>query len=388
MKLSKFDVLLYLEECRGREELVRVIRQNAIHKKVSERTISNRLRKLRNDDLISEHLELNEDNPRLWNLLAFLHWSRLRGRDYNKSLMDKSKNIFARILSGRKIKLSKIRKKTGLSKPTVMKYIRVLEGGNLIGRIKERPLKLSVRFNDLTFFYVNLLGYDLDSFTGEFSIPRLREIHSKELREKLIELHTYSTTVTEGNTATEEDVERIFDNHPVNLTPREITEIINAREAIEYIHKLRDEEMTIRQIRRVHEILMKGLVEKPGRFHYGRKRIIGSETKLLQSKDEIYSSLEAMLNFHHEYRGEIDARILAAIIHFVFVTIHPFADGNGRVGRLLHSWVLLKENLPLFVFDPNRKNEYFNLLEEGRKNSIDGFIDFCLNEHARVLKRL
>jgi len=388
MKLSKFDVLLYLEECRGREELVRVIRQNAIHKKVSERTISNRLRKLRNDDLISEHLELNEDNPRLWNLLAFLHWSRLRGRDYNKSLMDKSKNIFARILSGRKIKLSKIRKKTGLSKPTVMKYIRVLEGGNLIGRIKERPLKLSVRFNDLTFFYVNLLGYDLDSFTGEFSIPRLREIHSKELREKLIELHTYSTTVTEGNTATEEDVERIFDNHPVNLTPREITEIINAREAIEYIHKLRDEEMTIRQIRRVHEILMKGLVEKPGRFHYGRKRIIGSETKLPQSKDEIYSSLEAMLNFHHEYRGEIDARILAAIIHFVFVTIHPFADGNGRVGRLLHSWVLLKENLPLFVFDPNRKNEYFNLLEEGRKNSIDGFIDFCLNEHARVLKRL
>jgi len=388
MKLSKFDVLLYLEECRGREELVMAIRQNAIHKKVSERTLSNRLRELKNDDLISEHLELNEDNPRLWNLLAFLHWSRLRGREYNRLLMNKSKNIFARILSGRKIKLGKIRKKTGLSKPTVMKYIKVLEEGNLVGRIKEKPLKLSVRFNDLTFFYVNLLGYDLDSFAGEFSIPQLREIHSKKLREKLIELHTYSTTVTEGNTATEEDVERIFDNHPVNLTPREITEIINAREAIEYIYKLRDEEMTIRQIRRVHEILMKGLVEKPGRFHYGRKRIIGSETKLPQSKDEIYSALEAMLNFHHEYRGEIDARILAAIIHFVFVTIHPFADGNGRVGRLLHSWVLLKENLPLFVFDPNRKNEYFNLLEEGRKNSMDSFIDFCLNEHARVLKGL
>ena len=388
MKLSKFDVLLYLEECRNRKELVMAIRQNAVHKKVSERIISNRLRELRNDNLITEHLELDEDNPRLWNLLAFLHWSRLRGRDYNKPLTDKSKNIFARVLDERKIKLREIRKKTGLSKPTVMKYVKVLEGGNLVGRIKEKPLKLSVRFNDLTFFYVNFLGYDLDSFAGGFDIPRLRKIDSKELREKLIELHTYSTTVTEGNTATEEDVERIFDNHPVNLTPREITEIINARGAIEYIYKLHDEKMTIRQIKRVHEILMKGLVEKPGRFHYGRKRIVGSETKLPQSKDEIYSALEAMLNFNREYRGEIDAKVLAAIIHFVFVTIHPFADGNGRVGRLLHSWVLLKENLPLFVFDPNQKNEYFNLLEEGRKSSIDGFIDFCLKEHTRVLKGL
>ncbi|MBU4436830.1 MAG: Fic family protein, partial [Candidatus Altiarchaeota archaeon] len=222
----------------------------------------------------------------------------------------------------------------------------------------------------------------------EFIIPEMREIQSKELREKLIELHTYSTTVTEGNTATEEDVEKVFGNYPVKLTPREITEILNAREAVEHLYRNGGEEITLREIRRLHEILMKGLVEKPGRFHYDRKRIIGSEAKLPQSKDEIQPALQAMLNFHHEYKGEIDARILSAIIHFIFVTIHPFADGNGRAGRLLHSWILLKEDLPLFVFDPNRKNEYFELLEAGRKNSLDGFIEFCLAEHARALESI
>ena len=388
MELSRFDVLLYLEECRNREELLKAIEQNALYKGISERAISERLRELRKDNLITKQLELNEDNPKLWNLLAFLHWSRLRGKDYNALLMSRSTKIFGRILADPRVKLSKLSKRTGLSKPTVSKYIGVLEDGNLIERVKEKPLKLSIRFNDLTFFYTNFLGHDLDSYGKEFIIPELRKIQSKELREKLIELHTYSTTVTEGNTATEEDVEKVFGNYPVKLTPREITEILNAREAVEHLYRNGGEEITLREIRRLHEILMKGLVEKPGRFHYGRKRIIGSEAKLPQSKDEIQPALQAMLNFHHEYKGEIDARILSAIIHFIFVTIHPFADGNGRAGRLLHSWILLKEDLPLFVFDPDRKNQYFELLEAGRKNSLDGFIEFCLAEHARALERI
>jgi len=388
MKLSRFDVLLYLEEYEDREGLFKAIRQNALYRRLSERTISRRLEELIKDNLITKYLELNEDNPGLWNLLAFLHWGRLRGKDYNKPLINKSCKIFGRILAEGGVKLSKLSRNTRLSKPTVSKYLGILEESNLMERVREKPLKLSVRFNDLTFFYVNFLGYDLDSYAREFRIPGMRKIQSKKLREKLIELHTYSTTVTEGNTATEEDVERIFNNYPVDLTPREIAEILTARGAIEYLYKNRNEEITIREIKNLHEILMKWLVERPGRFHYGRKRIIGSETKLPQSKDEIRSALKAMLNFHHEYKGEIDARVLGAIIHFIFVMIHPFVDGNGRVARLLHSWILLKEDMPIFVFDPNQKNEYFELLEKGREDSIDGFIEFCLREHARVLKRL
>ena len=68
--------------------------------------------------------------------------------------------------------------------------------------------------------------------------------------------------------------------------------------------------------------------------------------------------------------------------------IHPFADGNGRVARLIHSWILLKAGLPMFIFNPEKRNTYFMLLESARDKSIEEFIDFCISEHRSSLEKL
>ena len=128
---------------------------------------------------------------------------------------------------------------------------------------------------------------------------------------------------------------------------------------------------------------MNNLIENPGEFYYGRKRVVGFKTKFPISKEQIYFTLTALLHF---YNKTINPVIKSVICHFIFVSIHPFIDGNGRIARLLHSWILLKEDQPLFAFSPDKKYKYFELLEKARNESLEEFIEFCISEHYNILK--
>ena len=392
-KLSKFDALLYVSQSNepGKEGLLRLIRNNILFKDVSERVLSERIRELRKDGLIEKKaLKTDTNNAKTWDCLALLYWAKMKGVNYNELLGGNVTRVFRAVFGSRSISMKKLMSKTGISKPTALKIIRVLERNNFIEIKKKKPLVLVSNLNDLTFFYANFLDFQFNAFEKRFTVPDIPKIRSGKLIEHLIRTHAYSTTVTEGNTATEEDVERVFDNYPVNLTPREVTEILNAREAVKYLYRTCEEGIDEARIRKMHETLMNTLLEYPGNFHYGRKRIVGSDFKLPDSKDEIDSSIRALLNFcrkHENNEDNIDPQVMGAIAHFIFVSIHPFIDGNGRVARLLHSWILLKAGLPLFVFDPNKRNVYFNALEKGRKGGIDKFVEFCMEEHHNLLKK-
>ena len=78
--------------------------------------------------------------------------------------------------------------------------------------------------------------------------------------------------------------------------------------------------------------------------------------------------------------------VQASLLHLLFVSIHPFQDGNGRIARLLHSWILLKNNLPLFAYDPDKRNQYFTLIEEARSVDAAEFIRFCITEHQHTIR--
>jgi fido (protein-threonine AMPylation protein) len=289
------------------------------------------------------------------------------------------------VFEANQISLQELMKKKGLSKPTVLKITDLLEKARLIKTVKRKPKIVSINLNDASFFYANFLDLSFDSFQKTFTFPNIKKIESKRISEQLIRLHAYSTTVTEGNTATEDDVRKIFDNHPVKLTPREITEILNARRAIDHLYEICNNDVSLFELKKIHEILMDNLVENAGEFFYGTKRVIGSETRFPTAKEEIDIMIISLLSFWNKNIRALNPLLLGTLVHFMFVTIHPFADGNGRVARLLHSWVLLKSKLPLFVYHVNKKNTYFDLIERGRKESIDNFVKFCSDEYSNCL---
>lgn len=72
-----------------------------------------------------------------------------------------------------------------------------------------------------------------------------------------------------------------------------------------------------------------------------------------------------LIIYYNHNKNHIHPLILGSIFHFIFVSLHPFKDGNGRAARLIHSFILLKSRYPIFAFNPEKKYEYFNHLEKG-----------------------
>ena len=381
---TRFDVLVCMSQIEEPEKkkILRFLRRNILFENLSERVLNLRLKELEKDGFVKD-MKVNLENPKTVDCLAFLYWSKMKGLDYNKLLSRRAVAVFKKLFERGPLTLGDLTEE--FSKPTALKYIGILEENGFIAALKRKPLTLSANLNDLTFFYANFLDLSFENFERQFEAPEVPKIRSKKLTDLLVKLHAYSTTVTEGNTATEEDVEKIFNNYPVELTPREVTEILNARSAVEELFRIRKNKIDLPGIKNLHKILMSNLIDNAGDFCYWRKKIAGFKTKLPSSKEEIDFSTGALLNF---CKNEMNPLISASIVHFVFASIHPFADGNGRMARLLHSWILLKHDLPLFVFDPDRRTMYFELLEKGRDESLEDFVRFCLNEHSAVLKKI
>ena len=386
--LTKYDVLVYLSNGEiETNKLIRQIRQNALFGKTSERKITLLLTELRKGGLVSKNKKQSAFalSDKAIDTLAFILWAKKDNLDYNIPFKKGNEQLFQKIFESGEIALIE---KSMFSKPTTLRIAKELGQINFIKAVKRKPLVTRASVIDRTMFFANVFGYNFSAFQKGIKLARIKK-DSPKLREHLIKLHVYSTTVTEGNTATEKDVERVLNNLDSRLSPKEVMEIVNAKKAVDELYKIyKTEEFSLKMIKNLHKILMINLVEKPGEFSYNRKRIIGSATKLPDSKIEIDTELQALINFYSKYKGKTDPLILASLVHFLFVSIHPFIDGNGRVARLIHSYILMKAGLPLFAFDPDNRNKYFDLLDKGRAESVDEFVQFCIDKHKELIERL
>lgn len=184
-----------------------------------------------------------------------------------------------------------------------------------------------------------------------------------------------------------------------NLTPKgektdDIKEVINYQKAMNYgISRLKDFPMSIRLIKEIHEILLnetRGHERTPGEFRVTQNWIgpsgstIETAAYVPPPKDEI-SALMADLEKYMYDGGRITPLEKIALIHYQFETIHPFLDGNGRIGRLLITFYLLWKNIlssPVlylsYYFKKNRQEYYEKLNDVRNKDGIEAWVKFFL----------
>jgi Fic family protein len=202
-----------------------------------------------------------------------------------------------------------------------------------------------------------------------------------------------ASTAIEGNTLSLEQVTALLDGQTVLAPRREILEVQNALAVYEKVTRLRP--WSERDLLRAHALMMRALAADAGRYRTRDVGVLkGSKVAHVAPPHRLVPRLVA--NLLDWGRNEPDTPVLikACVVHYELEFIHPFTDGNGRIGRLWQLVVLLGVS-PIFEFAPiesmihARQGEYYRALSESdRAGDCGPFILFSLEAIRDTLLEL
>lgn len=214
--------------------------------------------------------------------------------------------------------------------------------------------------------------------------PRLR----KQNQIKTI----HSSLQIEGNTLTEEQITAILENKRIIGPANDIREVQNAIKVYDSISDFNFD--SVKAFLKAHALLMDGLIERPGIFRKEGVGIVkGSKLEHLAPPAERVPYLMNDLFDYLKSDSEIPL-IKSCVFHYEMEFIHPFADGNGRMGRLWQTLILMSK-YPVFHYLPfetlisKSQDEYYNVLsvcDKTGKSTV--FIEYMLSVINEALSEL
>ena len=205
--------------------------------------------------------------------------------------------------------------------------------------------------------------------------PKLR----KENRIKTI----HSSLSIEGNTLTEVQITALIENKRIIGPEKDVNEVLNAIKVYDQLKSF--DPKSSKSFLKAHEILMKGLVIDNGKYrNKGVGIMAGDRIAHVAPPAENVSHLMNELFDYIKISKEISL-IKSCVFHYEMEFIHPFIDGNGRMGRLWQTLILMKE-YPVFEFIPfeniihKTQSEYYHALSQSDKSgNSTPFIEYMLN---------
>lgn len=192
----------------------------------------------------------------------------------------------------------------------------------------------------------------------------------------------HSSLAIEHNSLSLEQVTAILDGKRVFGNPNEIKEVQNAYEAYELMLRLNP--ASVDDLLKAHKLMMNGLVSENGRFRSGGVGVFDGEVLIHMAPPAEFVPEHIHNLFAWYQKSELHPLIKSAIFHYEFEFIHPFADGNGRMGRMWHSLLLGKWKemffwLPIEELIQSRQKEYYDVLSAADKQANSaGFVELML----------
>jgi Fic family protein len=190
---------------------------------------------------------------------------------------------------------------------------------------------------------------------------RLSPEEREEFNQRVLVVHAiYGTTTIEGTQLVEEEVADVLAGVK---TPRylqkDVREVMNVLRAMKFVESNLRKPMSENLIKMIHLVVMRGLLPEPGKYRTVPVRVGSSKKPHYDTVPGLMKSL--VFNFNMNLRAtDIDPLMLATIFHAEFETIHPFRNGNGRVGRLLFSWMMRGWGFPSLVLSLDDVDDYYD----------------------------
>jgi Fic family protein len=219
-------------------------------------------------------------------------------------------------------------------------------------------------------------------------------LNHPDIRDQFILKLTYHSNRIEGSTLTEPDTAAIlFDN--VALPDKTLTEQLEAKNhqtALNYLfnHVLQKKPINEEFILKLHGILMNGVRSDAGLYRRHAVRIVGANVPTANYL-RVPDLIPMVVKIIAKTKKKSDLINLLAMVHAKFEQIHPFSDGNGRVGRLLMNAILLSTNYAPAIIHQEQKRLYYTYLNKaqtkGDHSQLEDYLCDALRDGFLILER-
>lgn len=187
----------------------------------------------------------------------------------------------------------------------------------------------------------------------------------------------------EGNTLSEEQITAILEGKRVIAPPKEVQEACNAIKAYELFESWQSESEL--DLLKAHEVLMAGLIDDAGHYRTGNVGVMKGEqvVHMAPPADRVRKLMSDLLSWLPNTDQHL--LIVSSVFHYEFEFIHPFSDGNGRMGRLWQTLILSKWNpilaqLPVESMVYAQQDEYYQAINQSTQVTDSApFIEFMLS---------
>src|SRR3989344_1726580 len=243
---------------------------------------------------------------------------------------------------------------------------------------------------------------DLEAYEKEFNsikdflsskkeaLEKIKRIYAKKtknatkdellkLEDDIVTKFTYDTNRIEGSTLSYKDTKMLLQE---GITPKEkpirdIKEAENHKMAFIYMKNNISKDINGNFILELHGMLKKNVTEDAGKFRNAQVRV----GDLMPVKaDMVNTEIGNLIGWYNKNKKKLHPLELSSIFHSIFERIHPFFDGNGRVGRLLLNFILLKNSYPIVIVQNKNKRRYYNALKHADNGNYLYIIKYLFAE--------
>ena len=220
-----------------------------------------------------------------------------------------------------------------------------------------------------------------DSLSANLTLRRENRIRS-----------IHSSLAIEQNSLSLDQVSDVINGKRVLAPPQDIREVKNAYEAYEQLSMLNP--YSLDDLLKAHYFMMNGLVEEAGRFRSGGVGVYAGDRLIHAGTPARYVPEVMRQLFSWMRHSRLHPLIKSCIFHYEFEFVHPFADGNGRTGRLWHSLILQRWKpffawLPIETLIHEQQDGYYQALNASNaKGESSTFVEFMLNVICNALREI
>ena len=208
----------------------------------------------------------------------------------------------------------------------------------------------------------------------------------KDVFDRFIANFTYESNAIEGSSLTLKDVAIVmFENRSMEGKDlREIWETKNSREVMEKILKGKFK-INEKGIIKMHKMLMENIDKRTGYKQFPNE-IVGSTVKLT-SPEKVQEEMFKLIEWHENNPEKLHPKQLASLFHGKFERIHPFADGNGRVGRFIGTAMLANENYPPLIIRKTQRESYIKAMEDFHRGYPTNLERIFLDKYKKTFEK-